>query len=90
MTHTSQQQVFEIIAAQAKVDVAVIKPESTLKDLRITSLAAIELVFDVEEHFDIRLPGQLGTSFDTATTQNLVDAVQAALDEKTSTDEGPK
>ena len=33
MTGTTQQQVFEIIAKQAKVDLANVKPESTLKDL---------------------------------------------------------
>jgi hypothetical protein len=33
MNATTQQQVFDIIAKQAKIDVATIKPESTLKDL---------------------------------------------------------
>ena len=60
MNDTTQQQVFEIIAKQAKIDVATIKPESTLKDLGIASLEAIELIFDIEEHFNINFPDQQG------------------------------
>ena len=90
MTDTTQQQVFDIIAKQAKIDVATIKPESTLKDLGIASLEAIELIFDIEEHFDITFPDQQGANFDTDTTQSLVDAVQKVLDDKAAAGEGSK
>ena len=80
MAPTTQQQVFEIIARQAKVDVSTIGPESTLKDLGVASLEAIELIFDIEEHFDISFPEQQGANFDSDTAQSLVDAVQQALD----------
>jgi acyl carrier protein len=82
MAPTTQQQVFEIIAKQAKIDISTIRPESTLKDLGIASLDAIELIFDIEEHFDINFPEQQGANFDSDTAQSLVDAVQKALDEK--------
>ncbi|MGH8158353.1 MAG: acyl carrier protein [Rhodanobacter sp.] len=82
MNDTTQQELFEIIAKQAKIDVAIIKPESTLKDLGIASLEAIELIFDIEEHFDITFPDQQGANFDSDTVQSLIDAVQKALDEK--------
>jgi acyl carrier protein len=88
MTDSTQQQIFDLIAKQAKIDVATIKPESTLKDLGIASLEAIELIFDIEEHFDITFPDQQGANFDTDTAQSLVDAVQKALDEKTAAGEG--
>jgi len=90
MTATIQQQVFEIIARQAKIEVATIKPESTLKDLGIASLEAIEMIFDIEEHFNINFPDQQGANFDTDTAQSLVDAVQKALADKAATDEGSK
>jgi acyl carrier protein len=90
MTDTTQQQVFDIIAKQAKIDVATIKSESTLKDLGIASLEAIELIFDIEEHFDITFPDQQGANFDSDTVQSLVDAVQKALDEKAAAGEGSK
>jgi len=82
MNDTIQQQVFEIIAKQAKTEVANVKPESTLKDLGVASLEAIEMIFDIEEHFDINFPEQQGANFDTDTAQSLVDAVQKALDDK--------
>ena len=88
MSETVQQQIFEIIAKQAKIDVATIKPESTLKDLGIASLDAIELIFDIEEHFDINFPDQQGANFDSDTAQSMVDAVQKALDEKAAGGEG--
>ncbi len=90
MSATTQQQVFEIIAKQAKVEVGMVKPESTLKDLGIASLEAIELIFDLEEHFDIHFPEQQGANFDSDAAQSLVDAVQQALDEKAAGGEGDK
>ncbi|AGG88244.1 MULTISPECIES: acyl carrier protein [Rhodanobacter] len=90
MTATIQQQVFEIIAKQAKIEVATIRPESTLKDLGVASLEAIEMIFDIEEHFNINFPDQQGANFDTDTAQSLVDAVQKALDDKAATGEGSK
>jgi len=88
MPATIQQQVFEIIAKQAKVEVAMVRPESTLKDLGIASLEAIELIFDIEEQFDIHFPEQQGANFDSDTAQSLVDAVQQALDEKAASEGG--
>ena len=90
MNETTQQQVFEIIAKQAKIEIATIKPESTLKDLGIESLEAIELIFDIEEHFNINFPDQQGANFDTDTAQSLVDAVQKALSDKAAAGEGSK
>lgn len=71
-------EVTAIIAKQAKLDEATIKPESTLKDLGIASLDAIEIIFDIEAHFDVTIPDQ-GANFDTDTVQSLVDAVLKAL-----------
>ena len=88
MTATIQQQVFEIIAKQAKIEVATIRPESTLKDLGIASLEAIEMIFDIEEHFNINFPDQQGANFDRDTAQSLVDAVDKALADKAGAGEG--
>lgn len=78
MTQSVQEQIFEIIAQHGKIDVAQIKPESTLKDLNIASLEAIEMIFDIEEHFDITLPDR-DPNFDTDSAQGLIDAVESAL-----------
>lgn len=88
MTDPIQQQIFEIIAKQAKIDVATIKPESTLKDLGIASLDAIELIFDIEEHFNINFPEQQGANFDSDTAQSLLDAVRKGLQQKAAGEAG--
>ena len=81
MSESIQDQVFKIIAEHGKVDVGQVKPESTLKDLNIASLEAIEIIFDIEEHFDITMPDR-DPDFDTDSAQGLVDAVNEALEAK--------
>jgi acyl carrier protein len=80
---TVQQETFDIIAKQAKIDIATIKPESTLKDLGIASLDAIEVIFDIEEHFNINLPNE-DTDFDNGTVGQLVEAIERQLAQKSS------
>ena len=70
--------VFAIVAKQAKLDIAVLKPESTLKDLGVESLTAIEVLFEIEERFDIDFPDQ-SADLDAGTLQHLIEAVEGAL-----------
>lgn len=81
MSESVQQQVFDLIAKHDGIDAAVLKPEATLKDLGVDSLDAIEIIFDIEEHFDITLPDR-DPDFDADSVQGLVNAVQAALTTK--------
>jgi acyl carrier protein len=76
-----QQEIFEIIAKQAKIDIATIKADSTLKDLGVASLDAIEVIFDIEEHFNINLPNE-DTDFEAGTVGHLVEAVQRQIAQK--------
>ena len=71
-------QVFDIVAKQAKIDVATIRDDPTLTDLGLASLDAIEVIFDIEERFDISFPEQ-GINFATGTAGDLVDAVGRVL-----------
>ena len=48
--------VVDIIAAQALLDPADIKPDSVLGDLGIDSLGLVESIFAIEEEFDISVP----------------------------------
>lgn len=77
------QETTEIIAKQAKIEQDTIKPESTLKDLGVASLDAIEVIFDIEEHFDIQLPNE-DTDFDNGTVGQLVEAIERQLAAKQS------
>jgi len=76
-----QQEVFEIISKQAKIDIGTIKAESTLKDLGIASLDAIEVIFDIEEHFNINLPNE-DVDFEGGTVGDLVAAVERQVAQK--------
>jgi acyl carrier protein len=78
---STQQEVFEIISKQAKIDMDTITPQSTLKDLGVASLDAIEVIFDIEEHFNINLPNE-DTDFEAGTVGHLVEAVDRQLAQK--------
>lgn len=78
MPESIQQQILEIIAKHGDFDTSTLTPESTLTSLGIDSLEAIEIIFDIEEHFDITLPEQ-DPDFSADTAAGLMKAVEAAL-----------
>ncbi|WP_448099925.1 phosphopantetheine-binding protein [Luteibacter jiangsuensis] len=72
------EQTVAIVARQTHVDPALLVPEATLKDLGISSLDAIELIFELEEHFDIHFPDE-GANFESDSVGHLISAVHGAL-----------
>ena len=56
MTDDVSQRVAQIIAEQAMLDPESIQPETTLDDLGLDSLSVVEVVFGIEEAFDISVP----------------------------------
>lgn len=46
-------EVLEIIAAEAKLDRAALKPDATLTDLAISSLDVVSVVFELEDRFGV-------------------------------------
>lgn len=86
MTATVQNQILEIIAGHADVDLESIGLDTTLSDLGIASMEAIEILFDLEEHFDITLPDR-DPNFDTDTVRGLVELVNAELSGDSTTAE---
>jgi acyl carrier protein len=76
-----QRTVFGIIARTASLDVAKITPQSTLKDLGIASLDAIQIIFEIEDHYSIQLPDR-DPDFDTGSVGGLVEAVRKVLAEQ--------
>ena len=58
------QRMRRFIARRFEIDEAEIQPESRLETLGIDSLATMELLFDIEDEFGIRMPenhGRIGT-----------------------------
>lgn len=76
-----QDTIFDTIATDARIERDTISLDSTLTDLGIDSLEAIEIVFNLEERFKITFPDR-DPSFDTGTVRGLVDAVERLLAEQ--------
>lgn len=78
--------VIEVIAKQAKVDPATVARETELADLNLASLDSIELIFALEEKFNIEIPFNAndttaaGISFTTA--GDVIDAVVKVIAEQ--------
>ena len=72
---TVQETVFDIIAKESGVDRTLVTPDATLKDLKIESLDAVQIIFEIEDHFKITMPDR-DPSFDTESVKGLVDAVE--------------
>jgi acyl carrier protein len=70
-----QDTVFDIIAREAGIERDTIGLDSTLKDLDIQSLDAVQIIFEIEDHFDIEMPDR-NPDFDTESVRGLVDAVE--------------
>lgn len=83
MDQTIADQVFDVVARHGDIDRATLTPASTLKDLGVDSLGAIETIFDVEEHFNINFPNQ-DPNLDDGTLGGLITSVEQALALKAS------
>jgi acyl carrier protein len=81
-------EVIEVIAKQAKVEASTVNRETELADLNLESLDSIELVFALEEKFNIEIPfnanetNSAGITFTTA--GNVIDAVSKLVEEQKS------
>ena len=76
----------QIIAEQALIDAEQIKPETTMEELGLDSLALVEVVFGIEEKFDISVPYNANdpeaSEFDLSNVAAVVSAVKQLIAEK--------
>jgi len=79
-----QDTVFGIIAKEASIDPAKITLDSTLKQLEIQSLDAVQIIFEIEDHYKITLPDR-DPNFDTESVKGLVEAVEKLVAAKAAT-----
>ncbi len=72
MANDIEAKVKEIICAQLEVTPEQVKPESSFTDdLKADSLAVVELVLALEEHFSIEIPDE-----DTEQIKTVKDAIE--------------
>jgi len=81
MSETVQATVFSIIAREAGIDESRVTLDTTLKDLEIPSLDAIQIIFEIEDHFKIQMPDR-DPKFDTESVKGLVETVEKLLADK--------
>ncbi len=83
MTDDVSARVVKIIAEQAMLDPDTIKPETTLDDLGLDSLAVVEVVFGLEETFDISVPFNANepaaSEFDISKVAHIVAGVKLLI-----------
>jgi len=83
MSDDVSNRVAQIIAEQAMLDPEAIKPETTLDDLGLDSLALVEVVFGIEEAFDISIPFNANepkaSDFDISKVSQIVAGVKSLI-----------
>lgn len=86
MSEETTQKVIEIIAEQAMLDPSDVKLTSTPEDLGLDSLGLVEIVFAIEEEFDVSVPFNANdpgaSDFDISSVQKIVDAVTQLVEAK--------
>lgn len=63
MTEASEDSVRELLAGFFKLPPARLSSETRLDDLGLDSLAAVELLFAIEERFGVRVPNERAREF---------------------------
>lgn len=80
MVQSVRETVLEILARQAERPLAAIVPEASLDQLGIDSLGKAEIIFAIEEAFDIEVPFNANDAGASALDLSSVGAVVAAVE----------
>ena len=71
-----------VIASKAGRGRSTVQPADKLTELGLDSLQVMELIFDIEEKFDITIPFNANDAEQFDTVAEVVDAVQRIVDSK--------
>jgi acyl carrier protein len=81
-----EKKVIEILAEQALLQPTDISRSSTLDELGLDSLALVEIVFAIEEQFEVSVPFNANdpsaSDFDISSVQSIVTGVIALISEQ--------
>jgi acyl carrier protein len=73
--------IFDIVAKEKRLDPETLSLETKLEDIQIESVDLVEIIFAIEDEFDIDVP-QDETEFKLETMQDIVDGVKRLIAEK--------
>jgi acyl carrier protein len=86
MASTTSEKIIEIIAEQAVLEIAEVTPDSTLETLGLDSLGLVEVIFAIEEAFDISVPFNANdpdkSDFDISSVSTVIAAVERLVAEQ--------
>jgi acyl carrier protein len=75
----SFEMVSNAIAKKLEIDVAIIKPESTLEELGLDSLDTFDIIFEAEDKLGIKVPND---QVDVKTIQDMTNLLDQLLAKK--------
>ncbi len=73
-----------VLISKFSVDAGVISPEAKLDTLGLDSLDMIEVLFEVEDEFAVRIPQDGSAALKMATVQDIVDTIDQVKAEAAS------
>ncbi|MGE4219628.1 MAG: acyl carrier protein [Alphaproteobacteria bacterium] len=78
-----EEEIYDIIAEKAAVDRSKLHRDARMEDLEIESLDVVEIIFAVEEKFDIHVPYNANDSeLEFETIGDVVEAVEKLVGDK--------
>ncbi|MBC28052.1 MAG: acyl carrier protein [Rhodospirillaceae bacterium] len=78
-----EEDIYDIVADKADVDRVKLVRDARLDDLEIESLDIVEIIFAIEEKFDIQIPYNANDAeMEFETVGQVVDAVQKVIEEQ--------
>ncbi len=78
MSESTEQKVIELVAKHSETDAAQISADTNLTDTGIESVGVAELIFDLEEHFDITIEDtdDIQNRFNLGTIADIVKLIE--------------
>ena len=73
--------IVQIISRECEIDVERVTPESTLEDLGVSSVDLVQVMFQIEEEFDVYLADE-DIGFDVENVGQVIEAVQKLVSAK--------
>ena len=80
---TTEQTIIEIIATTCDIEPGRVRLDATLKELDIHSLDAVQVLFEIEDRFDVRVP-ERDARYAAGTVSELVAGIERLLLRKSS------
>ncbi len=85
MARNVKEMIIKILAEQALLTPKDVSENSSLESMGIDSLGLVEIIFSIEEAFNITIPFNANdpnnTSFDISSVESIVKAVEHIIDE---------